>query len=627
MVLTALVVIGLVVWEPGEWAASLGGAALGLLVTMALMQVGLLLGAWLWQVRVSLVAIGVGGEVRTWSMPQRRIVLRNIPLVLSVGLTSVRAPVRRRLWLTSLVSVLLTGAAVAVAWVFLAGTPFGRGIAVTASAVLLHGLLPRRGAGATSPGWFLFRLPWLTGRVVAEMEATPMVNEVSDALSSGELDRAEEIAGRLLAAHPTLLVAIGSQVAVLTMRTRYAEALHMVSRLVGRTDLDQRDMAFVMAEMASSTANAMEAGQLPLDVGMGAAKRASEGAVQLGYPKYRCTGTLAQLALLEDDTDRAIELASQAKRSSESSLARADALATIARAQMAAGDNAAARRTLVEAHELAAWMPRVAETSARLTRPAFASACSTSAPAVDRCRPGVGLRPRFDSPTRHRQFAARTALAGQPRQARNPSAGVGLRPRFRLSHEAPTILDAYQVSGTTPVGATTTARNAGRHYVTKAQRRPALRRRTRGRPARRGLVRRPSGGSPDREHGGSRSPRPAQPVRLGHGHGTTLPLPFPPSLPWPTLFPAPPLLLAIPPLLLFPTLLPFPPTLPEPEMFPFPSVRVLSDSAFTVTGPTSWVSRTSLFGAESAYAGEPIRPAPAMAAATMNAFLIMRDSP
>ncbi|MEU4803637.1 hypothetical protein [Actinosynnema sp. NPDC023587] len=366
MVLTALVVIGLVLWEPGAWAASLAGAACGLLATMALLQLGLLLGALLWRVRVSLVVIGVGGEVRTWNAPHRRVVLRTVPVVMSVGLTSVRAPVRRRLWLTSLVAVLLTGLAVAACWVFPPAGAFGRGFAVAASAVLLHGLVPRRGAGMTSPGWFLFRLPFLTGRVVAEMEATPMVNEVSDALSAGDLDRAETIAGRLLDAHPTLLVAIGSQVAVLTMRTRYAEALHLVSKLVGRTDLEQRDMAFVMAEMASSTANAMEAGQLPVEVGMGAARRASGGAVQLGYPRYRCTATLAQLALLDQDTDLAIELAGQAKRTSESALGRADALATIARAQMAAGDNAAARQTLTEANELAGWMPRVAETSARL---------------------------------------------------------------------------------------------------------------------------------------------------------------------------------------------------------------------------------------------------------------------
>ncbi|MBW4716535.1 hypothetical protein KZQ38_05130 [Saccharothrix sp. SC076] len=366
-VLAALVVIGLVVREPGAWAASLVGAACGLLAGMALLQLGLLAGAAVWRVRVSSLVIGVGGEVRTWNSPRRRVVLRNVPLILSVGLTSVRAPVRRRLWLTSLTSVLITGLAVAATWVLLAGSPLGRGVALASSAVLLHGLLPRRGAGGTSAGWFLFRLPRLTGRVVEEYEATPMVNEVSDALAVGDLDRAERVAAELVATHPTLLVAIGSQVAVLTMRTRYAEALHLVSKLVGRTDLDQRDMAFVMAEMASSTANAMEAGQLPVEVGMGAARRAADGAVQLGYPKYRCTGTLAQLALLEQEPDRAIELATQAKHTSESALGRADALATIARAQMAAGDNAAARRTLTEARALAEWLPRVAETAARLS--------------------------------------------------------------------------------------------------------------------------------------------------------------------------------------------------------------------------------------------------------------------
>ncbi|GAA1348140.1 hypothetical protein J7S33_21260 [Saccharothrix algeriensis] len=365
-VLTALVVVVVVVREPGSWAVGLAGAACGALVCLASVQVGLVLGALVCRVRVSLVVIGVGGEVRAWDRPHRRVVLRALPLLLSVGLTSVRAPVRRRLWLTSLVAVLATAAVVGLCWALAGATPFGGGFAVAGSAVLLHGLLPRRGAGGTSPGWFLFRLPRLTGRAAAELAATPMVNEVSDALSAGDVDRAERIADRLVAEHPTLLVAIGSRIAVLTVRTRYAEALRLVSGLVGRGDLDQRDMAFVLAEMASSTANAMEAGQLPLDVGLGAARRASEGAAQLGYPRHRSTGTLAQLALLERDTDLAIDLATRATGSSESALGRADALATLARAQMAAGDNAAARRSLAEADALAGWLPRVAETRARL---------------------------------------------------------------------------------------------------------------------------------------------------------------------------------------------------------------------------------------------------------------------
>ncbi|NUT49121.1 MAG: hypothetical protein HOV94_17700 [Saccharothrix sp.] len=367
-VLTGLVLVVLVVWRPD--VVAFGGAACGTWAVLAVLQVGLLVGAVLFRVRVSLVVIGVGGEVRTWTRPHLRVVWRAVPLVLSVGLTSIKAPVRRRLWLTGVTSAVLSAAVVAVAWfgalLWSDADPFVRGFAVAGTAVLVNGLWPRRGAGTTSPGWFVFALPRVSGRTAAEYEATPLVNQVTDALEVGDLDHAEALADELVERHPTLLVAIGARIAVLTLRRRYAEALHAVSALVGRTDLEPRDMAFVLAQMAGSTANAVEGGQLPADIGVPAAKRAADGAMQFGYPRYRCTGTLAQLALLEDDHATALALATQAKSASESGLARADALATMARAQMAAGDNAAARATLVEAQRLAGWMPRVADTTARL---------------------------------------------------------------------------------------------------------------------------------------------------------------------------------------------------------------------------------------------------------------------
>jgi hypothetical protein len=368
-VLTGLVLVVLVAWRPG--VASFGGAAVGAWVVLAVFQLGLLLGAAVFGVRVTLVAIGVGGEVRTWTRSHLRVVWRVVPLLMSVGLTSIEPPVRRRLWLTGLTSAVLSTAVVVVAWLGAldwadAGRDFLRGFAVAGTAVLLNSLWPRRDAGTTSPGWFLFALPRVTGRTAAEFEATPLVNRVSDAIRVGDLDRAEALADELAERHPALLVAIGARISVLTLRRRYGEALHAVSALVGRTDLEPRDMAFVLAEMASSAANAVEDGQLPAEVGLPTARRAADGAMQLGYPRHRCAGTLAQLALLEDDHAAALALATQAKSTSESGLARADALATIARAQMAAGDNAAARETLVEARALAGWMPRVAETAARL---------------------------------------------------------------------------------------------------------------------------------------------------------------------------------------------------------------------------------------------------------------------
>ncbi|ROP40536.1 hypothetical protein [Saccharothrix texasensis] len=367
--LTGLALVVLVLWRPG--VATFGGAAVGAWAVAMAVQLGLLAGALLWHVRVPLVEIGVGGEIRTWTKPHLRVVWRTVPLLMSVGLTSVKAPVRRRLWLTGLTSVLVAAAVVAVVWLGAlvwsdADQPFLRGFAVAGTAVLLNALWPRRGAGTTSPGWFLFALPRTSGRTAAEFEATPLVNQVTDALEAGDLDRAEALADELVERHPTLLVAIGARSSVLTLRARYGEALHLVSALVGRTDLEQRDMAFVLAAMAGSTANAVEGGQLPAEIGVPAARRAADGAMKFGYPRHRCTGTLAQLALIEHDHATALALATQAKATSESGLARADALATIARAHMAAGDNAAARASLVEARRLAGWMPRVADTTARL---------------------------------------------------------------------------------------------------------------------------------------------------------------------------------------------------------------------------------------------------------------------
>ncbi len=369
-VLTGSALVVLVAWRPS--AATFGGAAFGTWAVTAVLQLGLLVGALVFRVRVSLVEIGVGGELRTWTKPHLRVVWRTIPLLMSVGLTSIKAPARRRLWLTGLTSAVLSTAVVAAVWLGAlvwsdADRPFLRGFAVAGAAVLVNGLWPRRGAGATSPGWFVFGLPRVSDRTAAEYEATPLVNQVTDALEVGDLDQAEALADELVERHPTLLVAIGARTAVLTLRGRHGEALHAVSGLMGRTDLEPRDMAFVLAEMASCTANAVEAGQLPADVGVPAAKRAADGAMKFGYPRHRCTGTLAQLALIEDDHVAALGLAKQARATSESGLARADALATIARAQMAAGNNAAARATLVEAQRLAGWMPRVAETTARLT--------------------------------------------------------------------------------------------------------------------------------------------------------------------------------------------------------------------------------------------------------------------
>ncbi|MFC6094139.1 hypothetical protein Q5530_28460 [Saccharothrix sp. BKS2] len=362
-VLTGVVLVVVAVWRPG--VASVGGAVVGGWAVLAAVQVGLLVGALVAGVRVSLVVIGVGGEVRTWTRPGRRVVWRNVPLLMSVGLTSVRESVRVRLWSAAFVAAVVVAGVVGAAWAA-AGHDFWRGFAVAGTAVAVNALWPRRKPGTTSVGWFLFALPRLTGRPLEEYEATPLLNRVTDAIAVGDLDRAEALSDELVARHPELLVASGARVAVLGLRARYLEALQVMGAVARREDLGPRDMAFVMAQMAGSTVNAVEGGMLPAEFGVPAARSALDGAVRLGYPRYRCAGALARLALLEDDHATALTLANQARQTSEDGLDRADALATMARAQMAAGDNAAARATLVEAEQLAGWMPRVAETSARL---------------------------------------------------------------------------------------------------------------------------------------------------------------------------------------------------------------------------------------------------------------------
>ncbi len=349
---------------PGA-AAGLVGALVGLLLELAALQLGILLGALAWGVRVHHVQIGVGAKLREWTTPARRVVLRAVPLLFSVGIGPGRPRVRPRMWLTAGCSALVGLAAVAGTWL-VSATPFGWGLALGATANLVHALLPRRTPESTSTGWFLFALPRLTGRRAAELDAAPLVSRVTDAVEAGDLGTAEQGAAELARLHPDLRTATSARVLVLTAQARYAEALALVSQLMQEKDQTPREMAFSLAGMAGLTATTVEAGQLPPDVGLPTARRAVEGAEALGYPRYRLTGTLALLALLDGDPHQAITLATQAAEQSESGLSRADDLATLARAQMAAGDNAAARTALADAERLAAWWPRVVTTRARL---------------------------------------------------------------------------------------------------------------------------------------------------------------------------------------------------------------------------------------------------------------------
>ncbi|WNV90075.1 hypothetical protein [Umezawaea sp. Da 62-37] len=349
----------------GQGPIGLLGALLGLILQLAALQIGTLTGALIWRLRIRHIIIGVGRELRAWNTPNLRIVLRSLPVVIMVGARSIHSPVRKRLWLTGATSVLAAILTATTTWLLATGE-LSRGLAIGATTCLLHELIPRRSAGTTSPGWFLFSLPRLSGRPAAEMDATPLVNNVVDAIRTADLDTADTALAKLVEAHPALLMTTGAQATMLNIRGKYAEALQLLSALVGRPDMEPRDMALILAEMAGATASAVEAGQLPLEIGLSAGTRAADSAIGFGLPRYRLTGTLAQLALLRGDTTEALSLARQSADSSTDALARADSLATAARAQMAAGDNSAARTTLAEAESLAAWLPRVTTTSARL---------------------------------------------------------------------------------------------------------------------------------------------------------------------------------------------------------------------------------------------------------------------
>jgi hypothetical protein len=364
-VVTALVVAGTIVWTLSDWYLGLAGALAGLLLELAAAQAGLALGAVLFGLRITHLIIGVGGEFRSWTTTRWRIVLRTIPLLATIGITGWKPGVRRRTVLAAAFAIGCGAAVVAVTWLTV-GAPFGKGMALAATACLGLQLVPVEKPGHTSLGWFVFGLPKLTGRPLAEMEARPRVLAGMDAYHRGDLDEAERIHAELERDHPELLTVVGLKVATECGRGRYLQALQAVIGLSGRSDLGTRELAFVLATAAGLAVLAVEAGQFPEEVGLQTARSMLDNAYAAGYPKHRAHGTLAMMALVEGDTAKARQLAAWAAESSENALDRADELITIARAWMADGNNAKAREIAAEAHGLAGWSPRVAATRARL---------------------------------------------------------------------------------------------------------------------------------------------------------------------------------------------------------------------------------------------------------------------
>ena len=364
-VVTALVVAGTIAWTLSDWYLGLVGALVGLLLELAAVQGGLALGAVLFGLRITHLIIGVGGELKSWTGTHRRIVLRTIPVLATVGITGLKPGVRRRTVLAGAFAIVLCTVVAAATWLA-TGAAFGKGLALAATACLLLQLVPIEKPGHTTLGWFVFGLPKLTGRPLAELEARPRVMAGMDAYERGDLDEADRVLAELERDHPDLLTVVGLRVVTECARERYLQALQTVLALNGRQDLGTRELAFVMATTAGVAVQAVEAGQFPEEVGLKTARNMLDSAYAAGYPKHRAHGTLAMMALIEGDTVKARQLAAWAAESSENAQARADELITIARAWMVDGNNAKAREFAAEAHELAGWSPRVAATRARL---------------------------------------------------------------------------------------------------------------------------------------------------------------------------------------------------------------------------------------------------------------------
>jgi hypothetical protein len=368
LAIATVIVIVVVEWSLGGVLLGLLGALGGLVVGLVALQLGLLAGAVVLGVRVHRVVIGVGPRLREWGTPGRSVTLRAVPLFVAVAIGPGRAPVRSRMWWAALVSG-MAGFAVSTLMVVIAvgtGSPVLRGAAVACCLTVGHALVPRKTAGSTSTGWMLLRLRRLNGRQARQLEAAPVVGQAVDAASVGDLGAAERMAARLAEQYPDLRTATAARIVVLEAQGRYAEAMVLAVKLASEADQEPHEAAVSFAALAGLACATVEAGQLDSELGLSTASQAIQNAETLGYPSYKLNGARALMALLRGNLDRAIRLARMAAGASDDMLGRADDLATLARAHMAAGDNRTARQVLGEAEKIVPWWPRVAATRSRL---------------------------------------------------------------------------------------------------------------------------------------------------------------------------------------------------------------------------------------------------------------------
>lgn len=367
MALATVIAIVAIEWSVSGFFSALLGAVLGMLLGLAALQLGLLLGALLLGAQVGRIVIGLGPRLFEWGTPTRPIVLRTLPLYLSITVGPGRTPVRPRLWSAALCSA-LAGVLVSILAVLGALGPSAllHGLAITCSLTVCHALLPRKTASSTSTGWMLLRLHSLNPRQVQQLEAAPLTSQAVNAALNGDLATAERLATTLSTQYPDLRPALAARIVVLEARGRYAEAMVLAVKLASQLDQEPHEAAVSFAALAGLACTTVEAGQLDSELGLSTASTAMDNAETLGYPSYKLNGARALLALLRGNLDRAISLARLAAGSTDDMLARADDLATLARAHMAAGNNKAAREVVAEAEKLVPWWPRVAGTRSRL---------------------------------------------------------------------------------------------------------------------------------------------------------------------------------------------------------------------------------------------------------------------
>ncbi|HET9143097.1 hypothetical protein, partial [Actinophytocola sp.] len=346
----------------------LAGAVAGVFVGHAGLQLGMLAGALLLGVRVHRVVIGVGPRCLEWGGAARPVVLRALPVLVSVSVGPGRSPVRPRLWGAALCSALggVAAAATVTAAARDSGNPVTHGLAITAVLAVGYGLVPRKTAGSTSTGWMLLRLHRLSHRQAQQLEAAPLTGQAIDAARNGDLATAERMALRLAKSYPDLRTALAARIVVLEAQGRYAEAMVLAVKLASELDQEPDEAARSFAALAGLACTTVEAGQLDSELGLSTATTALDNAETLGYPSHKLNGSRALLALLRGNLDRAISLARRAAGTGDDVLCRADDLATLARAHMAAGDNRTARAIIGEAEKLVPWWPRVAKTRSRL---------------------------------------------------------------------------------------------------------------------------------------------------------------------------------------------------------------------------------------------------------------------